>query len=97
MRRLYPRSFSSGACDEEQRRVTGLHVGEDAVDRVGDRRVDRASGLIARTEHEVVDEQLGPSVEQLGERLLPVVRLEEVFLLHQHPGQVPTQLRDLVA
>jgi len=45
----------------------------------------------------MVDEQLGPSVEQLGERLLPLVRLEEVVLLHPHPGQIPTQLRDLVA
>ena len=83
--------------DEEQRRVTGVQVRDDAVDRVGDRRVDRATGLVARAEHEVVDEQLGPPVEQLGERLLPVVRLEAVVLLHPHPGQIPTQLRDLVA
>jgi len=45
----------------------------------------------------VVDEQLGTSVEQLGQRLLPVVRVEAVLLLHPDPRQVPAQLRELVA
>ena len=44
---------------------------EHAVDGVGHRRVDRVTGLVARAEHEVVDEQLGAPVEQLAERLSP--------------------------
>jgi hypothetical protein len=63
-----------------------VQVRDDPVDGVGDRRVDRATGLVAGAEHEVVDEQLGPPVEQLRERLLTVVRLEAVVLLHPDPG-----------
>jgi hypothetical protein len=43
-----------------------MQVREHAVDRIGDRRIDWAASLVARAEHEVVDEQLGPPVEQLG-------------------------------
>ena len=49
-------------------RVPRAEMGHHAVERVGDRRVDRATGLVARPEHEVVDEELGPPLEQLGER-----------------------------
>jgi hypothetical protein len=44
----------------------------------------------------VVDEQLRSPVEQLGERLLTVVRVEAVLLLHPHPGQLPSLPRELV-
>jgi hypothetical protein len=74
-----------------------MQVREQAVDAVGHRRAGRAAGLVARAEHEVVDEQLGSPVEQLGERLLTVVGVEAVLLLHRHPGQLASLLRDRVA
>jgi hypothetical protein len=65
-----------------------VQVREHTVHGVGDRRIDRATGLIARAEHEVVDEQLRSPVEQLDERLLAVVRVEAVLLLDAYPGQL---------
>jgi hypothetical protein len=44
----------------------------------------------------VVDEQLGTPVEELGERLLAVVRVESVLRLHPHPRQLASLVRDLV-
>jgi hypothetical protein len=57
-------------------------VREQAVDRIGDRRIRRATGDVARAEHEVVDEELRSAVEQLGKRPLAVIRVEAVLLLH---------------
>jgi hypothetical protein len=68
MRRLYAWIFSIGAW--ETRIIVAsraFQMRDDAVDRVGDRRVDRAPGLVGRPEHEVVDEELGSPIEQLGE------------------------------
>jgi hypothetical protein len=65
-----------------------MQMWEHPVDRVGDRRVDEAARLVARAEHEVVHEQLGSSVEQLGERLLAVFCIE---------GQLASLQRELVA
>jgi hypothetical protein len=45
----------------------------------------------------VVDEQLGPSVEQVGKRLLTVVRVEAIVLLYPDPRQLASLLRELVA
>src|SRR4029453_11038340 len=64
---------------------------------VGHRRIDRATGLVARSEHEVVDEQLGTPAEQGAERLLSVVRVEAVLLLDAHPGQLASLPREFVA
>jgi hypothetical protein len=83
--------------DEEQRHVAGVQVRDHALDGVGDRRVDRAAGLVARAEHEVIDQQLGASLEQLAEGLLALVGVEAVVLLHSHPGQLASLARELVA
>src|SRR5437762_9947997 len=48
-------------------------------------------------EHEVVDEQLGAPVEELGQGLLPFVRLEDVLLLDRYPGQLLAPAGELVA
>ena len=61
---------------------------ERAVDGVGHRRAGRAAGLVARAEHEVIDEQLGAAVEQLRQRARAFVRLEAVLLLDANPGQL---------
>src|ERR671936_482921 len=74
-----------------------VQVREQAVDAVGHRRTGWAAGLVARAEHEVVDEQLGSCIEELDQRLLAVVRVEAVLLLHPHPGQRASLPRELVA
>jgi hypothetical protein len=45
----------------------------------------------------VVDEQLGATLEELGERLLTVLGMEEVVLIDRNPGQLLTRARDLIA
>src|SRR5262245_63762370 len=70
---------------------------QDAVDGVGDRRVDRAAGLVAGPEHEVADEQLGAPVEELVQRPLALVRVEAVLLLDANPGKFASLARELVA
>ena len=67
------------------------------VDGVRDRRVDRAAGLVARAEHEVVDEQLTAAIEQLRERARAVVGVEAVLLLDADPRQLASLARQLVA
>src|SRR2546426_3292487 len=66
-------------------------------DGVGDRGADGAARLVRRAEHEVVDEQLRATVEELGERLRPRLGLEAVLLLDWHPGKLPPLPRELVA
>src|SRR6266498_5974754 len=66
-------------------------------DGVGDRGADGAARLVRRAEHEVVDEQLRATVEELGERLRPRLGLEAVVLLDRHPGELPPLPRELVA
>ena len=66
------------------------------VEVVRDRRADRAAGRVVRAEHEVVDEQLRATVEQLRERLGPVGGLEAVVLLDRHPGKLPALPRQLL-
>lgn len=70
---------------------------ERGLDGVGDRRVHGVAGLVARSEHEVVDEQLGSPVEQLGERLLAFLGIEPVLFAYGHPREVAPFLGELVA
>ena len=65
--------------------------------RVGHRRAGRAAGLVARAEHEVVDEQLAAAVEQLRQRARAVVGREPVLLLDPDPGQLAPLPGQLVA
>ena len=69
----------------------------DAVEAVGDRRAARAAGLVLGAEHEVVDEQLRAPVEQVRQRLAPVVGVEAVLLVDADPRQLPPPARELVA
>ena len=61
----------------------------------------RASGaraeLVIGAEHDVVGEELRAAVEQLGERLLPVLGVELVLLLHRNPGKLTPLLGHLLA
>src|SRR5215211_3649854 len=68
---------------------------------VGDERAPGAARVLTVypvpvAEHEVVDEQLRAPVEELGEGLPSLVGLEDVLLLHRHPGQLLASPRELV-
>ena len=52
--------------------------------------------LHAGAEHEVVDQELRAPVEQLRQRLGPLLGFEAVLVLDGHPGEVPPLLRELV-
>ena len=98
MRRLYACNFSIGALrHEEHRHVVRIQVRDEAIDAVRDRRVDRAAGLVARAEHEVVDDQLTSAIEELGKRARAVVGVEPVVLLDRNPRQLASLASQLVA
>jgi len=67
--------------------VSRAQVGQIG-DVVGERRAARAR-ILARPEHEVVDDQLPPPVEQIGEPDLAVESVELVVLLDRHHRQPP--------
>lgn len=46
-----------------------------------------ATCLVLRREHEVIDDQLAPAIEQRGQSLLSSRALEPVVLLDRLPGQ----------
>ena len=56
----------------------------------------RARRLVGRPEHQVVDEKLRAPVEQLYQRLLPVLGVEDVLLVDAHPRELLALLRDLL-
>jgi len=61
------------------------NTGERYVEGVGDRRVDRAAGLVLRAEHEVVEQQLRSAGEEPRERPGAVLGLQCVFPVDAHP------------
>src|SRR5258707_10031911 len=73
-----------------------MKVRQEAIEAVGDRRVDRASRLVGRPEQEVVDQELGAAFEELGQGPGPVVGVEPVVLLDRDPGQLAALARQLV-
>src|SRR4029450_5533591 len=55
--------------------------------------LERASDALtdlARAHHEVLDEELAASVEQVGQRQFAIGRVADVLLVDLHPGQRPT-------
>src|SRR5919197_1245456 len=63
-------------------------MGKVRVEVVRNRRADRTTSRVRRAEHEVVDHQLGATVEEVREGLRPSGRLEAVLLLDSHPGKL---------
>src|SRR5207248_6560579 len=74
-----------------------VQVDERAVEPVAQVRAARAGadGVVG-TEHDVVGEQLGASVEELGEGLLAVLGVKLVLLLDRDPGEIATLALDLL-
>jgi hypothetical protein len=86
-----------GAGDTHHRYVVMVEVDDETVEGVGDRRAGRAPRVVFRPEHEVVDEQLRASGEELRQRLRPLVGLKGVLLLEPHPRKLQPLPRELVA
>ena len=63
-------------------------VDDGAVEAVGDCRAGRASCLVVGSEHEVVDEQLRASSEQIGERRGALVGVEDVVIVDAYPWEI---------
>ncbi len=72
-------------------------VDPDPVEPIGNRRAAWATLRPVWSEHEVVDEQLGATVEELRQRPRALVGVEPVLLLHRHPRQLAPLAGDLVA
>src|SRR6266542_1077650 len=83
--------------DHHHRDVAGCQVWERAVNMVGHERAAWTAFLPIRSEHEVVNDQLAASGEQLGERYLAPRRIEVVVLLKLHPRQLAPLGAQLVA
>jgi hypothetical protein len=73
-----------------------MQVRQEPVEAIGHRRVDRAPRLVARSEHEVVDQELRAAVEDLGQSPRPVVGVELVLLLDRDPGQLTALVRQFI-
>jgi len=63
-------------------------VNREGAKAVGDRRAGGTARGVAGAEHEVVDEQLRPPTEQVGERRRALVGLEPVVLVDPDTGQL---------
>jgi hypothetical protein len=86
------------ARDAAQERYAGLReVVDGAAEMVGRERAAGAALRFVGAEHEVVDDELRPAVEEVGKRLPPVLGVEAVALLHRHPWQFPAAACELVA
>ena len=100
--RVRPQLLQRGDRLADQGHVVAVEVGDDAVEVVCDERAAGAARVLLvdaepEAEHEVVDEQLRAAVEEVGERLRPLVRLEGVRLLDRHPGQLSAPAGELIA
>src|SRR5579863_43398 len=74
-----------------------LQVNVDAVEVVGPERAALAPRLPGRIEHEMVDDELRFSREQVGQGLLAGGPVENVSLLHPLPGQIAPLGAQLIA
>ncbi len=71
-------------------------VDDGAIEAVRDRRAVRTPCRVVGPKHEVIDEELGPPSEEIGESRCALVGLEAVLLLDSIPGQVLPHLRHFV-
>ena len=74
-----------------------FEVHGEAIEAVRDRRTRRAAASVLGTKHEVINEELRASSEEIGESGRAVVGLETVILFDSNPRQHLTSPRHLVA
>jgi hypothetical protein len=77
--------------------ISQLKVHGEAVKAIRDRRACRAAAAVLGAEHEVIDEKLRASSEQIGERRHALLGLETVLLVDSNPRQPLLPLRQFVA
>jgi len=65
-----------------------LKVLTGPIDVIAQKRATATTLLPPRSEHEVIDDELAASLEQIRERHLPVRPFEEIGLVDLHPGQL---------
>src|SRR5262245_15228288 len=86
-----------GARHHDVAQIVVLEVHEQARDMIDLERAAHALRDLAGSHHEVLDEELAPAVEQIGEADLALRRVEDVLLLDPDPRQLATQPVQLVA
>ena len=69
-----------------------VEVRQRAVEMVGDERASVAALLPVGRKHEMIENELAASVEQLLERTLPRLGVEHIIFVDAHPGQRPPLL-----
>src|SRR5215208_4707286 len=74
-----------------------LKVHGEAVKAARDCRACRAAASVLGAEHEVIDEKLRTSSEQIDKRRLALVGLKTVLLVNSNPRQPLPPLRQFVA
>src|SRR5450755_964173 len=90
-------SVERGPRHRAERDIVIREVDDGAVEAVRDRRAGRAPCRVLGAEHEVIDEQLRASLEEIGERRCALVGVEAVLLVDPDPGQLLPPARQLVA
>src|SRR6202158_2968701 len=66
-----------------------LQVHDAAMEVIGEKKPARPAPLPVRTEHEVIDDELAAPAEEIAQGLLAARSIEDVLLVHPHPGQLP--------
>src|SRR5260370_24913783 len=88
IRLLYSFNCASGARDTA-RSITSM-IGQmncDAVEAIRDRRAGRTPRFVVGPEHEMIDEELRASSEEISEGRFSFVGLEAVLLVDSNPRQ----------
>src|SRR5262249_6988176 len=76
--------------DHNKRHVAIGEMNGSSVKMIGEVGAAAATLLPSRSEHEVIDDQLALIAEQLGEALLALARVEDIWLVHLDPRQSAT-------
>src|SRR5262249_4466792 len=85
------------AREGHHRAITMIEMNDRAVEAVGPVRAVRATGVPGRIEHEVVDDQLTSSVEEVAERFTTVRAVKDIRLRDFFPWELTTSLAQFVA
>src|SRR5271169_1729743 len=78
-------------------RIALYEVGPHAVEMVGEKRTARTAFLPSRTEHEVIDNQLAATVEEISQQYFSVWAVEDVLLLDFLPWHLAALAAQLIA
>src|SRR5260221_1445753 len=69
--------------------ITMREVNAAPVERVGPERAVRTPFVILGWEHKVINDELAPLFEELGQRLFAIGSIEDIRLVHLHPWELP--------